>query len=234
MDVAHANTPCRNQGVGARSVEQAFAVEPDPHALAAFDPEIIARQRVALLVAPPFHGDALGAFGMRDHVAHAPPGELHRRAVRHRGDRFDRLRPLEQADRAGGGEGVLLGRCLSEEGTTLSLPPPLWGRGGEGGGARGAADASRSTPTPRASLRDPPHKGEGKAGEAARRRHARHRIFRNMRVLRHEPRHAAQPETRAEPVDEMRKLLRMVGRRRGRSARGRSVRVASAPSRTTS
>ena len=33
-----------------------------------------------------------------------------------------------------------------------------------------------------------------------------------MRVLRHEPRHPAQPEARAEPVDEMRKLFRMVGR----------------------
>ena len=43
------------------------------------------------------------------------------------------------------------------------------------------------------------------------RRHTRHRVFRNMRVLRHEPRHAAQAKARAEPVDQMRQLLGMVG-----------------------
>ena len=75
MHIAHANKPCRNQCGGvARGVVKAFAVEPDPRALAALDAEIIARQRVALVVAPPFHGDALGPFGMRDLMRHAPPG----------------------------------------------------------------------------------------------------------------------------------------------------------------
>ena len=43
------------------------------------------------------------------------------------------------------------------------------------------------------------------------RRHTRHRILRNMRVLRHEPRHAAQAEARAEPVDQMRQFFGVVG-----------------------
>ena len=71
MDIAHANRPCRNQRGGvSRSPIEAFAVEPDAHALAALDAEIIARERAALLVAPPFHGDALGPFGMRHDMQH--------------------------------------------------------------------------------------------------------------------------------------------------------------------
>ena len=85
-----------------------FVEQPDPHALAAFDAEIVARQRAAGLVAPPFHRDALGAFGADDDVAHAAPGELRRRSVGEFGRRVDRLRPREQADRAGGGGGVVL------------------------------------------------------------------------------------------------------------------------------
>ena len=42
------------------------------------------------------------------------------------------------------------------------------------------------------------------------RRHIRHRILRNVRVLRDEPRHAAKAEARAEPVDQMRQLLGVV------------------------
>ena len=65
------------------------------------------------------------------------------------------------------------------------------------------------------------------------RRHRCHRIFRNMRVLRHQPRHAAQPEARAEPVDQMRQLFGVVGA--GKPGLRRSLRsVTSAESRTMS
>ena len=43
--------------------------------------------------------------------------------------------------------------------------------------------------------------------------HRHHGELRNMRVLRDEPRDATQAEARAEPVDEMRKLRRMIGLR---------------------
>ena len=60
-----------------------FAIEPDPRAGIALDAEIIARELVAAVVAPPFHGDALRAFDLRDLMRHVPPGKSHRRAVRH-------------------------------------------------------------------------------------------------------------------------------------------------------
>ena len=42
------------------------------------------------------------------------------------------------------------------------------------------------------------------------RRHRRHRVFRDVRVLRHEPRYAAKSKARAEPVDQMREFLGVV------------------------
>ena len=80
--------------------EQSFAIEPDARAFLAFDAEIIAGERMALLVAPPFHGDALRPFGMRDFMQHTPPAKAHRRAIRHLGDGLDRLRPLRTAGSA--------------------------------------------------------------------------------------------------------------------------------------
>ena len=135
-------------------------------------------------------------------VAYAPPGELHRRAVRHLGDRLDRFGPLEQPDRAGRGEG-----CLAHESVSCASD-------------RVVSNVAICRLLPHDAARQPPHR--------------QHREFRDMRVLRHEPRHAAQPEARAEPVDQMRELRRMVAARRGRSARGSQRSVASAPSRITS
>ena len=43
-------------------------------------------------------------------------------------------------------------------------------------------------------------------------RYRRHRKFRDMRVLRHQPSHTAQAEARVETVNEMRKRSRMIGR----------------------
>src|SRR5580693_5488974 len=96
--------PARLRGFAA---VQAFAVEPGAQAVAAFDAEVIARQRLAGFVAPPLHGDALGALGEGDLVQHAAPAEPRRRPVRDFGDRLHRLRTLEQADRTGRAEAVL-------------------------------------------------------------------------------------------------------------------------------
>ena len=91
--------------------EQTFAKDPDAHALATFHAEIIARERAAGLVVPPFCRDAFRAFDMHDFVQHATPAEAHRRAVGYFGHGFDHLRPCEQADRTGGSEGIQL--CVS-------------------------------------------------------------------------------------------------------------------------
>src|ERR1700730_9315372 len=104
--------PARRSGF---AVIKALAVEPGPQALAAFDAEIIARRGMARGVAPPLHGDAFGAFRDCDFVQHAPPAKPRRRSVGDLGDRLDRLRPAEQANRAGWREG----------GRLLLLPPPL-------------------------------------------------------------------------------------------------------------
>ena len=50
------------------------------------------------------------------------------------------------------------------------LPPPLWGRAGEGGRACGDVDASISPPPPPT----PPHKGEGSAPSSRQQRRHRH------------------------------------------------------------
>jgi hypothetical protein len=42
-------------------------------------------------------------------------------------------------------------------------------------------------------------------------RHTNHRELRNVRVLRHEPRHAIQAKPCAEPVDQMRQFLGVIG-----------------------
>src|SRR5262249_1092770 len=75
--------------------------------------------------------------GVRHHILDAPPGELHWRTVRHFRGSFDRLRPLEQADRAGREERVCFFADLYVRhcaGNRLGLPPPpLCGRVGVGG-----------------------------------------------------------------------------------------------------
>src|SRR6266700_3499451 len=88
--------------------EPAFAKDPYAHALAALDSEIVARERAAVLVMPPLHRDAFGPLDMYDFVQHAAPAKTHWRTVGHFGHGLDHLRPGEQADRAGGGEGVRL------------------------------------------------------------------------------------------------------------------------------
>src|SRR5579871_2317038 len=75
---------------------EAFAIEPGPHSALALDPEIIARQHAALLVAPPFHCDALGPFRMRHLMQHLPPAKPYRRPIRHLRHRLDQLGPEKQ------------------------------------------------------------------------------------------------------------------------------------------
>src|SRR5450755_1115107 len=87
---------------------EAFAIDPEPHPFAALDAEIIPRQRAALRVVPPFHGDALGPFRMGDLVQHAPPAKPHRRSVGNFRDRLDRLRPSEQTNRPRRAEAILV------------------------------------------------------------------------------------------------------------------------------
>src|SRR5262245_31545953 len=69
---------------------QSFAVEPEARALAALDAEVVAGERRAGGVVPPFHGDALRPFGRRDLVQHVAPAEAHGRTVRHFGHGLDR------------------------------------------------------------------------------------------------------------------------------------------------
>src|ERR1700736_3215981 len=101
--------------------DQALAIDPDAHALAALDAEIVARERAAGLVTPPFHRNAFGPFDMRDCVTHAPPGKLHRRAVGDFGEGFDGFGTREETDRAGGREGVQL--CVLQRKTASCATP---------------------------------------------------------------------------------------------------------------
>src|SRR5260370_3847398 len=103
---------------------EAFAIDPDPHPFAALDAEIIARQRASLLVAPPFHRDALGPFRMGDLVQHAPPAEPHRRPVGNFRDRLHRLRPSEQTNRPRRAESVNLNICSLILESALLRPSP--------------------------------------------------------------------------------------------------------------
>src|SRR4051812_13224320 len=64
----------------------AFAIEPDAGAGFAFDAEIIAGERHALGVVPPFHGDALRTFRARHFMQDMSPAKAQRRAFRHFGD----------------------------------------------------------------------------------------------------------------------------------------------------
>src|SRR6185437_10204635 len=54
---------------------EAVAEDPEAQAFGILDTEIIARQRLAVL-APPFHGDALGSLDPHHRMQRAPPGEL--------------------------------------------------------------------------------------------------------------------------------------------------------------
>src|SRR5436305_599950 len=90
------------------AAHQALAIKPHAHALAALDAEIVAGQRAIVGIAPPLHRDALGAFHMRDLMQHMTPPKPHRRSVGNFGNSIHRLGAGEQANGAGGGEGVLL------------------------------------------------------------------------------------------------------------------------------
>ena len=70
-------------------------------------PEIIARQSPALVIAPPFHGDALRPFCACHLVQHPPPAEAHGRTVRHLGNGLDGLWPCEQTDWADSCKAIL-------------------------------------------------------------------------------------------------------------------------------
>src|SRR5262249_32181501 len=87
---------------------KSFAVEPHPGARSALDTEIIASQLIASVVAPPFHGDALGGFGARDLVRDVTPSYPDGWSVRHLGNRLNRLRACEQPQWPGRGKRVLL------------------------------------------------------------------------------------------------------------------------------
>src|SRR5215472_8362570 len=87
---------------------EALAIDPDAHAVAAFDTEIIARQRAPFFVPPPFHGDAFGALDAGDIMRHPPPLEAYGRSIRHFRDRLDGFWPREQADRPDRAEAILL------------------------------------------------------------------------------------------------------------------------------
>ena len=74
------------------------------------------------------------------------------------------------------------------------------------GGVRDAAD-----PHPGRCAADPPRKGEGNDAAGTR----DDGEFGNVRVLRHEARHAAQAKARAEPIDKMREIGRLGCRQSG-------------------
>src|SRR5215469_2682267 len=75
---------------------ETVAEDPEAQAFGILDPEIVARQRVAVL-SPPFHGDALGALDPHHRMQRSAPGELMRRSVRDGRERhFYRLRLVEQ------------------------------------------------------------------------------------------------------------------------------------------
>src|SRR5580704_12569629 len=78
---------------------ETFAIDPDPCASAAFDAEIIARERPPLIVPPPFHGDAFRTLGISDIVHHPSPFEAHRRTIRHLGDGLNWFRACKQSNR---------------------------------------------------------------------------------------------------------------------------------------
>src|SRR5437588_2614623 len=133
------------------AANQALTKKPDAHALAALDAEVIACQRHAIRIAPPLHRDAFWPFGMRNDIAHASPGELHRWPVGHLGHRLHRLRPREQADWAGGSERVLLIVRLSARKRGPNPYPTLprkWGREREGAACAGMSGETAATSCP--------------------------------------------------------------------------------------
>ena len=144
---------------------ETLAIKPHPRPAPAFNPEIIARELVAAIVAPPFHGDALRPFGLHDVMFDLPPIKLRGRSIRNFGRHIDGLRPLEQPDRANGASD-----CLVQ-------------------------DAKRATPSASPHAPAPPTTA-----------------YSGMCVsCGDQPRHAAQAEASAEPVDQMRQLLAVIG-----------------------
>src|ERR1700722_10209794 len=76
---------------------QALAIEPEAAAFGILGAEIVARRRSR--VSPPGRGDALRPLDGRDIMQDSPPAETQRRAIRHFGERLDRLRAGEKAQR---------------------------------------------------------------------------------------------------------------------------------------
>jgi len=92
-----------NTGVVSHAIE-ALAKQPIAPTLVILNSIVIPclrRQVHAVGRADPFGSDAFGAFRLDDAVRDAPPGEAKRRTVRHFGQRFDWLRPDQQAGRPG-------------------------------------------------------------------------------------------------------------------------------------
>src|SRR5689334_25317497 len=79
---------------------QALAEQPEAAPGLVLDAEIVAGA-LAPILAPPFPGDALRPLGAGHLEPHAPPAEAPRRAIRHLGQRLDRLgRVVERAGTA--------------------------------------------------------------------------------------------------------------------------------------
>src|SRR5260370_25032851 len=76
---------------------QALAIEPEAAAFGILGAEIVARRRSRM--SPPGRGDALRALDGRDIMQDAPPAEAQREPIGHFGERLDRLRASEKAQR---------------------------------------------------------------------------------------------------------------------------------------
>src|SRR5918992_2073219 len=87
-------------------IEKTFAIKPKANAFVGLDPEIISRSCSALLVVPPFHGNAFGTLRVRYDVTRIPPCEMHWRSVRHFCCCLDPFRFCEQTDGTDGCKGI--------------------------------------------------------------------------------------------------------------------------------
>src|SRR5580704_10312157 len=84
---------------GHRILPIAAAEQPEPVPILILDPEIIPHRPRLATAFPPLAGDAFRTVGAAHAVAHAAPGERHRRMVRQQRHRLHRLRRIEQPHR---------------------------------------------------------------------------------------------------------------------------------------
>src|SRR3546814_8196135 len=75
-------------------------LEPEAATLGILDAVIVARQPAIVAAAPPFGGDAFGAFVAANRMRLPAPAELVRRAVGYLGDHLDQLRRIEEVEGA--------------------------------------------------------------------------------------------------------------------------------------